>query len=139
MIAGCGNPTVKIISADGLKTAAIKVEVADNAVERARGLMERQGLSPDSGMLFVFPEPQILTFWMKNTRIPLEIVFFDQDGLFVNAMQMEPCKDDPCTRYSSQALAQYAIELPPGFREKNSIGVGSKLDLNVVRKISRPT
>ena len=138
MLSGCGNSKVDIISADGAKTVSLRVEIADNPAERARGLMERTELKPDTGMLFVFEEPEILSFWMKNTVIPLEIIFFDQEGLFVNSAVMQPCINDPCPRYASQALTMYAIEAPPGFREKNGIGVGSKLDLEGVRKIARP-
>jgi len=138
MLSGCGKPTVVLTSYDGAKQVSLTVEVADSPMERAQGLMERKELEPDTGMLFVFNEPQTLTFWMKNTRIPLEILFFDQDGVFVNALVMEPCKQDPCPKFKSQALAQYAIELAPGFRMQNGVGVGWKLDLKTVRKISRP-
>jgi hypothetical protein len=139
MIAGCGKSTVKLTSADKSQVVTLGVEVADNPTERARGLMERKALEPEKGMLFVFPEPQVLSFWMKDTLIPLEILFFDQDGQFVNSMLMEPCTQDPCTRYVSQALAQYAIEVLPDFRQKHGVGVGWSLDLKGVRKISRPT
>ena len=139
MLSGCGKPAVDLLSFDGSKKVTLQVEVADNPTVRARGLMERQELAPGSGMLFVFTEPQTLAFWMKNTTIPLSIMFFDRDGQFVSAANMEPCKEEPCPKYVSPALAQYAIEVDPAFREQNDVGVGWKLDLRTVKKISRPT
>ncbi len=139
MLTGCGTPAVDLLSFDGSKKVTLVVEVADSPAERERGLMERQDLAPDTGMLFAFTEPQTLAFWMKNTTIPLGIMFFDRDGQFISAAKMEPCKEEPCTRYVSPALAQYAIEVAPDFREKHGIGVGWKLDLRTVRRISRPT
>jgi uncharacterized membrane protein (UPF0127 family) len=138
MLAGCAKPSVVITSYDGLTKVTLPVEVADAPGSRARGLMERKELPPDTGMLFVFPDPDMLSFWMKDTLIPLEVIFFDRDGAFVSASRMEPCKEDPCMQYSSQAQSQYALEVSPDFRQKHGIGVGWRLDLSSVRKISRP-
>jgi uncharacterized membrane protein (UPF0127 family) len=136
-LAGCGANTVTITSFDGAKKATLTVEVADDAKERAQGLMERTELKKDTGMLFALPEPQMLTFWMKDTKIPLEIMFFDSAGTFVNSVVMEPCKADPCPTYKSQALAQYAIEVNPDYRESHGIGVGSTLNMKDVQRIAK--
>lgn len=138
LLAGCGKPTLILTSYDGLTTVTLNVEVADSPAERARGLMERRELLPDTGMLFVFPDADMLSFWMKDTLIPLEIIFFDRDGAFVNATRMEPCTEDPCPQYLSQAQSLYALEVAPDFRAKHGIGVGWRLNLSSVRKISKP-
>ena len=140
MLTACGGPKVITLSSfDGQQTVKLTVEVADSQKERMRGLMERKELKPDNGMLFVFKDPQILTFWMKDTLIPLEIMYFDPQGNFVSAALMEPCKSDPCTRYTSQALSSYAVEVAPGYRTANGIGVGWKLDPKEIAGISNPS
>ncbi len=95
----------------------LQVELADDHAERSRGLMFREELPEGQGMLFVFKKPQMLSFWMKDTRIPLDILFFDAGGQFVSARTMEPCRSDPCPMYPSAADAQYALEVPAGFVE----------------------
>lgn len=138
-LAGCGSSALTLRSDDGSRTVNVKVEVADSQKERERGLMERPTMEPDSGMIFVFPDPQILKFWMKDTKIPLDILFFDEKGAFVSYTPMQPCIADPCPIYSSAALSSYAIETNKGFRDAHQIGVGWTLDLNQVRRISHPS
>lgn len=138
LLVACGAKGISISKADGSGSMKIDVEIADTPSERAEGLMERTSLPEEGGMLFVFPVPQPLSFWMKNTKIPLEIIFFDHEGGFVNALTMQPCTADPCPTYKAAALSQFALEVNPGFREKHGIGVGSKLDLVSVSKIARP-
>lgn len=127
LFAGCSRISdITLTSPDGT-VVTVPVETADDPEERARGLMDRDDLAPGTGMLFVFSEPQMLNFWMKNTRIPLEILYFDAEGMFVNVLSMEPCEDDPCPAYPSAALAQYALEVNPGFRDEHGIGIGWRL------------
>ncbi len=137
-LAGCGSKELSLSSYDGSQKVTVLVEIADTPKERDRGLMDRDALEEGKGMLFVFKEPEMLSFWMKNTRIPLEILYFDQQGEFVNVASMVPCTADPCPRYEAAALSQYALEVNPGFRETHKIGVGWKLDMKRVQKISRP-
>ena len=138
-LSSCGGPKIlHITSFDGTVKVPVTVEIADNASTREYGLMNRKSLAPDTGMLFVFKEPQVLEFWMKNTLIPLEILFFDRDGAFVNAADMTPCKADPCARYKSQALAQYALEVNTDFRAAHKVGVGWRLNLSEVKGMSNP-
>lgn len=70
-------------------------------------------------MLFLFPHEQVLSFWMKNTLIPLDIFYFDARGQIVSATTMEPCKADPCPSYSSEGAAQFALEVAAGFLDTN--------------------
>jgi uncharacterized membrane protein (UPF0127 family) len=138
LLSACADGKLSIVSPDASKTVTVDIEVADSARERERGMMGRTSLEKGHGMFFAFKEPEMLKFWMKKTLIPLEILYFDADGRFVNALTMEPCKADPCPSYSSAALAQYALEVNPGFRTENEIGVGWSLDLASVQKNTNP-
>ncbi len=137
-LSACKDGKVRLHSFDEKNSVTMNVDVADTPQEREKGLMDRTDLAPFDGMLFVFPEAQQLNFWMKNTLMPLEIMYFDANGDFVNALTMQPCTENPCRQYPSAALAAYALETLPGFREEHSIGVGWKLDLATVRKNSSP-
>jgi uncharacterized membrane protein (UPF0127 family) len=75
-------------------------------------------------MLFVFEQPQPLEFWMKDTLIPLDILFFDASGAYVSGATMNPCQADPCTIYPSAAAAQLALEIPSGTIAAQQIGPG---------------
>ena len=102
----------------------LHVELADEPAERQRGLMYRESLADGTGMLFVFEQEQPLAFWMKNTLIPLDILYFDAERQLVSVQTMVPCEKDPCTTYSSDAPAQYALEVNAGFVERYGIGEG---------------
>ncbi|MCZ8319467.1 MAG: DUF192 domain-containing protein [Lysobacteraceae bacterium] len=92
------------------------VEVADDFNERARGLMYREHLAPDAGMLFVHEREEPLAYWMKNTRIPLDILYFDRKRRFVSMQAgVPPCSaGDACPSYPSTGPAKYVLELNAG-------------------------
>lgn len=138
-LVGCGPTTISLHSSDGAEKVIVKVEVADNPKEHEQGLTGRTTMAPDEGMLFAFKTPSILQFWMKDTKIPLDILFFDEAGDFVNYTTMQPCIADPCPVYKSAALSRYALEVVKGYRDEHKIGVGWKLDLDQLQKISNPT
>jgi uncharacterized membrane protein (UPF0127 family) len=145
LIAGCGAETgdsssrsanttpdsklrsLTIESSNG-ERVEVWVEIADNDAERARGLMGRTALAEDRGMLFVFDEEQTLSFWMKNTLIPLSIAFMDSEGRIVDIQDMKPLDDDP-PHYVSAEPARYALEVNQGFFEERGIKVGDRADL----------
>ena len=104
------------------KSRTLSVEVAQTSAEHERGLMFRTSVT--HGMLFVFPAPEHLSFWMKNTLVPLDIVFFDGSGVFLNTQGMTPCAADPCPSYVSVGTAQYALEMPAGYVKQAGIGRG---------------
>ncbi len=103
----------------------VDVEVADRPEQRQEGLMHRDSLPENRGMLFVYPDERTLTFWMRNTRIPLDIAFIDRRGRIVDVQQMEPF-DEELT--SSRRPAMYALEMRLGWFEDHGIGVGDQVE-----------
>ena len=139
LLSACVSSAAVSFSGPGGKTSGpFTFKVVDSKAERTQGLMGKKALKDDEGMLFVFKDAQPLQFWMKDTLIPLQILFFEPDGSFVNAVDMIPCTADPCPIYRSAALAQYALEVNPGFREREKIGVGWKMDISEVLKVAKP-
>jgi uncharacterized membrane protein (UPF0127 family) len=94
-----------------LDASPIRPELALTSAQRAVGLMHRES-APSDGMLFVFPDPTTGGFWMKNTLVPLKIVFFDSAGRRVRTMRMTPCRDEPCAIYDPGRRYRFALELP---------------------------
>lgn len=101
------------------------VEAADNPLARERGLMFRKSLPWDEGMLFIFEYPQMQSFWMKNTYLPLDIAFISDRGVIINILTMRPLDEGP--RYLSQGPALYVIETNAGWFAKNNIKTGDKI------------
>lgn len=89
----------------------IRPELALTPAQRSRGLMHRTK-APGDGMLFVFPAPTTGGFWMKNTLVPLKIVFFDAGGKRLRTLRMTPCREDPCAIYDPGRRYRFALELP---------------------------
>lgn len=104
-------------------TDTVTAEVARTDEERARGLMHRESLGPDAGMLFIFPEQSVRSFWMQNTYIPLDIAFMDRDFLVVDIQQMEPMSSES---HVSRAPATYALETNQGWFEAHGVRVGDR-------------
>lgn len=111
----------------GGKLVELEVEIADENEERQHGLMGRSNLDEGTGMLFIFDQTQPLYFWMKNTLIPLDILFFDGEGSFVSRATMLPCTTNDCPSYGSGGGAKYALEVNAGEAETEDVGEGWKL------------
>ena len=112
-----------------LKGKRFNVEIADNEAERVRGLMFRDDLPIDRGMLFIFDAEEPQTFWMKNTRIPLDILFFDRTRHLVSMQQrVPPCSaGDRCPPYASDGSAFYVLEINAGVAETLGTEPGDEL------------
>lgn len=95
-------------------TKLIRVEIAETDQQRGQGLMFRECLDENSGMIFVFFEPTQAGFWMKNTKIPLSIAFFDIEGNILRILDMEPCETDPCESYDPGVAFVGALEVNQG-------------------------
>ena len=112
-----------------LKGHVFALEIADTPAERALGLMHRDSLADNTGMLFVFSAERTLNFWMKNTLIPLDILYMDSAGIVVDIRTMHPqpgVPDAELKHYPSAAPAQYALEINAGLAESLGFAVGDQ-------------
>lgn len=130
--ASAGQDTLVHISTPN--GATIHAEIADTTEKRAKGLMYRDSLAKDRGMLFTFAEPQLWTFWMKNTRIPLDIIWMDGKKRIVHIERNVPtCSrtDDGCPQYQPNDNAMYVLELAAGVADALKLQRGSILKFQI--------
>jgi uncharacterized membrane protein (UPF0127 family) len=107
---------------------ALEVEIARTETERAQGLMYRKSLDDGKGMLFIFEKDEILSFWMKNTLIPLSVAFIASDGRILEIRHMEP---ESLIPVRSSRSARYALEVPRGWFERMGIKPEDRLRLDL--------
>jgi uncharacterized membrane protein (UPF0127 family) len=113
-----------------LKGQRYSIEVAEDDAAREHGLMDRTEMAIDHGMLFVFQDDIPRAFWMKNTKIALDMLFFDADRRLVSVQHdVPPCLADPCPAYSSGAPARYVLELNAGQAHKLGLVPGDELTI----------
>ncbi|HRO27679.1 MAG TPA: DUF192 domain-containing protein [Luteimonas sp.] len=127
--AGCASADAPWVEIGG---ARYGVEVADDDAERARGLMFRDSMPPDRGMLFIHEREEPQAYWMKNTRIALDILYFD-DALTLVSQQRDvpPCSaGNACPAYPSRAPARYVLELNAGEAARLQLADGARLRLS---------
>jgi uncharacterized membrane protein (UPF0127 family) len=120
------NPWVEI------KGRHFEVEIADTLEQQAQGLMFRDTMPADHGMLFIFPSEAPRSFWMRNTRIPLDIFYFDaQFSLVSVAENARPCRASSCPGYPSEGAAQYVLELNAGLASELGVRPGDRLTVHL--------
>lgn len=134
------------VSADALKPISIqsrdktvhelKVEVAADPATRARGLMLRGYLPEQQGMIFTFERSDIIYFWMKNTLIPLDMVFIDSSGIIRKIH--ENAQPNDLTQISSDVPVKYALEINGGLSRKLGIGPGDKVAIDALKTVAKP-
>ena len=115
--AGCDYNAVHLTGPWG--KARFSVEIADDDPERAQGLMNRESLPQFSGMIFIYDKPQMVSFWMKNTLIPLDLLYFDSKGQLVD--QFKSAMPGDLTPMPSSLPVQFILEINGGLLEKLSI------------------
>ena len=108
-----------------VKGSKLKLRVATTPRERARGLMYDEHMAPDEGMLFQYPSERHLSFWMKNTKIPLSIAFINSKGIIQEIRDMQPFGLDSIR---SAEPAQWALEVNRGWFDKHGVKVGDKIN-----------
>lgn len=113
-----------------LKGRRFTVEVAADEESRSRGLMFRTSMEQDSGMLFIFEREQPLAFWMRNTRIPLDILYFDSEFRLVSAARGVPCTTPQCPTYPSEGPARYTLELNAGLARSMGLAKGDEMQVD---------
>ena len=110
------------------KNSTVSVELAVTPYQWSKGLMFREELASGAGMLFVFPNEEIRSFWMKNTLIPLDILFINADKKIVTMYKnVQPCTTLLCPQYASTENAMYVLEVNAGFLNRYTIQEGDQI------------
>lgn len=107
---------------------SLVVEIAKTPKEREFGFMERKNIPNGTGMIFIFEQDQILSFWMKNTPHPLSIAYIDSNGKIRNLYDMTPFSLSPIV---STCSVRYALEVPQGWFEQEGIQIGDFVDISI--------
>ena len=129
-LTNCKQISNQVLIDNGKSIIKVNVEIADDNYERMHGLMFRENLNKNFGMLFIFDAEENQTFWMKNTMIPLDIIFISKDMKIIDIKYATPCKENPCKLYKSSGPAQYVLEVNGNFTIKNKIKIDDKITLN---------
>lgn len=130
---GCDRRRIQSEPNTGLESIEMQIgskmfnlEIANDDETRQRGLMRRDSMPANHGMIFVFPKEEVLSFWMKNTRIPLDIIYVAGDGEVVSIKNLKPYD---VTSVSSEHPAKYAVELNAGAADAAGVRVGDLLTI----------
>jgi len=130
------NRFIKVYFPDGFSATA---ELAMSDEERAQGLMFREKINEDQAMLFLFEEEDIHSFWMKNMRFAIDILWLDGRKRIVHIEnRVPPCPKDPCPSYVPAAAAAFVLELQAGFVEKHVLRLYDRIEFVLPRELSEP-
>ncbi|MCH6555639.1 MAG: DUF192 domain-containing protein [Chloroflexi bacterium] len=122
---GVSTATI-VLTDDGGSRQELTVELARTPAERRRGLMSREELQEDGGMLFVFPQDTTTGFWMKDTLIPLSIAFIAEDGAILDVQDMEALSEE---RHRPPQPYRYALEVNQGWFQEHGLGPGDRVEI----------
>ncbi|HUP48904.1 MAG TPA: DUF192 domain-containing protein [Thermoanaerobaculia bacterium] len=127
------SPVPRVIFPDGYQ---VRVELATDPATRAQGLMFRDRLREHTGMLFFFPGTAVQSFWMKNTLIPLDIIWIDEQQRIVHLKHdVPPCRADPCPSHDPGVPARYVLEVAAGVARQHGLGEGDILRFEGVENV----
>lgn len=119
------NEAIKVC----IKENCFDVEIADTLKEREVGLMNRDYLVPEDGMLFIFENEEIHNFWMKNTLIPLDMIWINENKKIIYIEKnAEPCKVEQCELFGPNEKAKYVLEINGGLAEKTGVKTGDEIE-----------
>ena len=125
-IAACADgPRVALIAPDGSQRALVNVEVVNSPASRELGLMYRKHLDQDAGMIFVFPVPEHQSFWMKNTVIPLDMIFVDARGKVLGIVENAEPFSERALSVDGDSL--YVLEVNGGFSQRHHVLAGDQM------------
>ncbi len=123
----------RVVLPDGY---VVEVEVAANDETRAQGLMYRDGVREGAGMLFFFATSEVYPFWMKNTLVPLDIIWIGEDQKVVDVKAgVPPCQAEPCPSYPPSGKAKYVLELGSGVAAQHRVTPGSPLRIEGTEQV----
>ncbi len=125
--AGLPRTIVDIVNNDGQRLQ-INAEIASTTEQHSQGLMYRTSMSEDEGMLFVFDTERVLSFWMKNTYIPLDMIFIDSEHVIIDINHNAQPEDT--VPFTSSAAALYVLEVNGGFCETENVNVGDSVEFD---------
>lgn len=109
----------------------VVAEIADTPERVARGFMHRPKVRDGEGMIFVFPQADLHSFWMKNTLVPLDIIWMDDDATVIHIeASVPPCRDDPCPGYGPPRIARYVLEVRAGTAAREGLKLGDRLRIS---------
>ena len=132
-LVGCEKNFSRIYVDNGKNLIEINVEIADDNNERIKGLMLKENLEEGRGMFFIFEDESYHKFWMKNTSIPLDIIFIDKNFRIIEVKNALPCKKEPCILYEPSKPAKYVLEVNLGFAARNKISTGNEVKQKVLK------
>jgi uncharacterized membrane protein (UPF0127 family) len=119
------------------ESSCLDVELATTPKEKTIGLMNRTSLPEYIGMLFIFDKEGIHKFWMKNTLIPLDIIWLDENGKIIYIeKKAQPCYVPTCPTFFPESNSKYVLEVTGGYTERHKINVGDEARINIKRVIS---
>lgn len=136
LLAACEEPVPTIEGVEKwlplrIGSIDIKAQIALSPAEQQKGLMYRESLPQNSGMLFPYPRPRALSFWMANTPLPLDIAFFDANGILREIHRLMPYDRTPVRSHGDSL--QFALEMPQGWFAAHGLFQGQQLDLDLLR------
>ncbi|MFA6097472.1 MAG: DUF192 domain-containing protein [Candidatus Paceibacterota bacterium] len=113
-----------------IENNCFSAEIADTSQERERGLMNRVALKENGGMLFVFEKEDVYKFWMKNTLIPLDMIWIGNDNKIIFIKEnAQPCKTEACESFGPDGKARYVFEINGGLAKLRGINVGDTVEI----------